>query len=66
MCRACSRNRYALKYLKDRVAKVCDHCYAELRKRGKSHLFVSCSGGRVLSKNGEQTSEMLLIHTKPN
>ncbi|KAM7402538.1 hypothetical protein PAMP_017766 [Pampus punctatissimus] len=36
VCRACSRNRYPLKYLKDRVAKVCDHCYAELRKRGAS------------------------------
>uniref|UniRef100_A0A3Q2VIP0 FYVE, RhoGEF and PH domain containing 5a n=1 Tax=Haplochromis burtoni TaxID=8153 RepID=A0A3Q2VIP0_HAPBU len=34
VCRACSRNRYPLKYLKDRLAKVCDHCYAELRKRG--------------------------------
>lgn len=39
VCRACSRNRYPLKYLKDRVAKVCDHCYAELRKRGESHLW---------------------------
>ncbi|XP_041743604.2 FYVE, RhoGEF and PH domain-containing protein 5 [Coregonus clupeaformis] len=36
VCRACSRNRYPLKYLKDRMAKVCDHCYAELRKRGGS------------------------------
>ncbi|XP_042069476.1 FYVE, RhoGEF and PH domain-containing protein 5 isoform X2 [Haplochromis burtoni] len=36
VCRACSRNRYPLKYLKDRLAKVCDHCYAELRKRGGS------------------------------
>ncbi|XP_018535602.1 FYVE, RhoGEF and PH domain-containing protein 5 isoform X1 [Lates calcarifer] len=36
VCRACSRNRYPLKYLKDRVVKVCDHCYAELRKRGGS------------------------------
>ncbi|XP_074470010.1 FYVE, RhoGEF and PH domain-containing protein 5 isoform X1 [Sebastes fasciatus] len=36
VCRACSRNRYPLKYLKDRVAKVCNHCYAELRKRGGS------------------------------
>uniref|UniRef100_A0A671M8P3 FYVE, RhoGEF and PH domain containing 5a n=1 Tax=Sinocyclocheilus anshuiensis TaxID=1608454 RepID=A0A671M8P3_9TELE len=34
VCRSCSRNRYPLKYLKDRIAKVCDHCYAELRKRG--------------------------------
>lgn len=36
VCRACSRNRYPLKYLKDRVAKVCDHCYTQLRKRGGS------------------------------
>uniref|UniRef100_A0A3B3Z8T2 Uncharacterized protein n=1 Tax=Periophthalmus magnuspinnatus TaxID=409849 RepID=A0A3B3Z8T2_9GOBI len=35
VCRACSRNRYPLKYLKDRMAKVCDHCYMELRKRGR-------------------------------
>uniref|UniRef100_A0A665U8B5 FYVE, RhoGEF and PH domain-containing protein 5-like n=1 Tax=Echeneis naucrates TaxID=173247 RepID=A0A665U8B5_ECHNA len=44
VCRACSRNRYPLKYLKDRVAKVCDHCYAELRKRGESSV---CSCGSV-------------------
>ncbi|XP_072522062.1 FYVE, RhoGEF and PH domain-containing protein 5 isoform X2 [Salminus brasiliensis] len=34
VCRACSRNRYPLKYLKDRVVKVCNRCYAELKKRG--------------------------------
>ncbi|XP_040890086.1 FYVE, RhoGEF and PH domain-containing protein 5-like isoform X2 [Toxotes jaculatrix] len=34
VCRSCSRNRYPLKYMKDRMAKVCDHCYAELKKRG--------------------------------
>lgn len=39
VCRACSRNRYPLKYLKDRMAKVCDHCYAELRKRGDPLFF---------------------------
>ncbi|XP_056154461.1 FYVE, RhoGEF and PH domain-containing protein 5-like isoform X2 [Lampris incognitus] len=34
VCRSCSRNRYPLKYMKDRMAKVCDHCYSELQKRG--------------------------------
>lgn len=34
VCRNCSRNKYPLKYLKDRMAKVCDGCYAELKKRG--------------------------------
>ncbi|XP_073681607.1 protein kinase C delta type-like [Garra rufa] len=41
VCRSCSRNRYPLKYLKDRMAKVCDHCYAELRKRG-GNVPASC------------------------
>ncbi|XP_058647926.1 FYVE, RhoGEF and PH domain-containing protein 5 isoform X2 [Onychostoma macrolepis] len=41
VCRSCSRNRYPLKYLKDRMAKVCDHCYAELRKRG-GNILGSC------------------------
>ncbi|KAI1890889.1 hypothetical protein AGOR_G00158250 [Albula goreensis] len=36
VCRSCSRNKYPLKYLKDRLAKVCDRCYAELKKRGGS------------------------------
>ncbi|KAM3621202.1 uncharacterized protein V6R79_007811 [Siganus canaliculatus] len=34
VCRSCSRNRYPLKYMKDRMAKVCDHCYNELKKKG--------------------------------
>ncbi|XP_029357652.1 FYVE, RhoGEF and PH domain-containing protein 5b isoform X2 [Echeneis naucrates] len=34
VCRSCSRNRYPLKYMRDRMAKVCDHCYNELKKRG--------------------------------
>lgn len=46
VCRACSRNRYPLKYLKDRMAKVCDHCYAELRKRGDPLFFKDRSGER--------------------
>ncbi|KAM3915176.1 FYVE, RhoGEF and PH domain-containing protein 5 isoform 2-T2 [Leptodactylus fuscus] len=33
VCRSCSRNKYPLKYLKDRPSKVCNGCYAELRKR---------------------------------
>nr|XP_060622219.1 FYVE, RhoGEF and PH domain-containing protein 5 isoform X1 [Anolis sagrei ordinatus] len=36
ICRNCSRNKYPLKYLKDRLAKVCDGCYTELKRRGES------------------------------
>ncbi|KAK0148677.1 FYVE, RhoGEF and PH domain-containing protein 5 [Merluccius polli] len=41
VCRSCSRNRYPLKYMKDRMAKVCDHCYSELKARGGGHLSAS-------------------------
>lgn len=36
VCRNCSRNKYPMKYLKDQAAKVCDSCYVELKKRGKT------------------------------
>uniref|UniRef100_A0A3B4B840 FYVE, RhoGEF and PH domain containing 5a n=1 Tax=Periophthalmus magnuspinnatus TaxID=409849 RepID=A0A3B4B840_9GOBI len=34
VCRNCSKNRFPLKYMRYRMAKVCDHCYSELKKRG--------------------------------
>ncbi|XP_041837091.1 FYVE, RhoGEF and PH domain-containing protein 5-like isoform X2 [Melanotaenia boesemani] len=43
VCRSCSRNRYPLKYMKGRMAKVCDHCYGELKKRGKDSPRVNRS-----------------------
>ncbi|XP_007228777.3 FYVE, RhoGEF and PH domain-containing protein 5 isoform X1 [Astyanax mexicanus] len=42
VCRACSRNRYPLKYLKDRAVKVCNRCFAELKKRG-GNVPMQCS-----------------------
>ncbi|XP_065120689.1 FYVE, RhoGEF and PH domain-containing protein 5b isoform X1 [Paramisgurnus dabryanus] len=32
VCKDCCRNKFPLKYMKNRRAKVCDHCYTELRK----------------------------------
>eukprot|EP00066_Takifugu_rubripes_P022814 XP_011612080.1 PREDICTED: FYVE, RhoGEF and PH domain-containing protein 5 [Takifugu rubripes] len=46
VCRSCSRNRYPLKYMKDRMAKVCDHCYNELRKRADAPALSSQSSPR--------------------
>ncbi|KFP92218.1 FYVE, RhoGEF and PH domain-containing protein 5, partial [Apaloderma vittatum] len=40
VCRNCSRNKYPMKYLKDQAAKVCNSCYAELKKRGKIPSFL--------------------------
>lgn len=61
MCRACSRNRYPLKYLKDRVAKVCDHCYAELRKKGEPHLLVLACSGSSLAVVGLKLCEKAVV-----
>uniref|UniRef100_H3DAT5 FYVE, RhoGEF and PH domain containing 5b n=1 Tax=Tetraodon nigroviridis TaxID=99883 RepID=H3DAT5_TETNG len=36
VCGSCCRNRYPLKYLKERAAKVCDRCYAQLKQRDRS------------------------------
>ncbi|MGH0147777.1 UNVERIFIED_CONTAM: hypothetical protein FKN15_033898 [Acipenser sinensis] len=54
VCRSCSRNKCPLKYLKDRLAKVCDQCYTELKKRGvecptPGDNLLSRSSGRPLS-----------------
>ncbi|XP_072438912.1 FYVE, RhoGEF and PH domain-containing protein 5-like [Chiloscyllium punctatum] len=33
ICRTCSRNKYPLKYLKGRMARVCDQCHRELKRK---------------------------------
>ncbi|XP_043098241.1 FYVE, RhoGEF and PH domain-containing protein 5 [Puntigrus tetrazona] len=42
-CRDCCRNKFPLKYMKNRRAKVCDHCYAELRKHDVATIAESSS-----------------------
>lgn len=59
VCRSCSRNRYPLKYMKDRMAKVCDHCYMELKKRGEL-----CSPAR-LQKPGSVSHRCLSVLLYP-
>eukprot|EP00079_Xenopus_tropicalis_P011884 XP_002938283.2 PREDICTED: FYVE, RhoGEF and PH domain-containing protein 5 [Xenopus tropicalis] len=43
ICRSCSRNKYPLKYLKDRPSKVCNGCFAELRKRDLAAMNMNSS-----------------------
>ncbi|KAK7878778.1 hypothetical protein WMY93_030938 [Mugilogobius chulae] len=35
VCRNCSKNRFPLKYMRYRMARVCDHCYGQLKTRGE-------------------------------
>ncbi|KAM8868535.1 FYVE, RhoGEF and PH domain-containing protein 5 isoform 1-T1 [Synchiropus picturatus] len=65
VCRACSRNRYPLKYLKDRVAKVCDHCYSELRKRGGSMSAVSAANSSPRSHRASRPLSAVFQSLQP-
>ncbi|XP_076860814.1 FYVE, RhoGEF and PH domain-containing protein 6 isoform X2 [Brachyhypopomus gauderio] len=38
VCQACSSNKYYLEYLKNQLARVCDHCYAKLQQKDKGDL----------------------------
>ncbi|XP_052410362.1 FYVE, RhoGEF and PH domain-containing protein 6 isoform X1 [Carassius gibelio] len=45
VCQACSSNKYYLEYLKNQLARVCDHCYIKLQHKGEqSNVTVSPSG----------------------
>uniref|UniRef100_A0A671SQI2 FYVE, RhoGEF and PH domain-containing protein 6-like n=1 Tax=Sinocyclocheilus anshuiensis TaxID=1608454 RepID=A0A671SQI2_9TELE len=45
VCQACSSNKYYLEYLKNQLARVCDHCYIKLQHKGdQSSATVSPSG----------------------
>uniref|UniRef100_A0A4W5NWF6 FYVE, RhoGEF and PH domain containing 5 n=1 Tax=Hucho hucho TaxID=62062 RepID=A0A4W5NWF6_9TELE len=62
-CHACGRcsdvNRYPLKYLKDHMAKVCDHCYSELKKRGTLRRDVSGASGTDSPRSNRRSSRPL-------
>uniref|UniRef100_A0A673CVC0 FYVE, RhoGEF and PH domain containing 5a n=1 Tax=Sphaeramia orbicularis TaxID=375764 RepID=A0A673CVC0_9TELE len=71
VCRSCSRNRYPLKYMKDRMAKVCDHCYNELKKRGLMqevffYLYVSAQSSPRPNRSSRPLSAMFQNIHPPN
>ncbi|XP_078066263.1 FYVE, RhoGEF and PH domain-containing protein 5-like [Mustelus asterias] len=55
VCRACSRNKYPLRYLKGRMVRVCDQCYTELKRKElmtvneRSASLLTHSAGSALS-----------------
>lgn len=45
VCQACSSNKFYLEYLKNQLARVCDHCYIKLQHKGdQSNVTFSPSG----------------------
>uniref|UniRef100_A0AAR2JEL1 FYVE, RhoGEF and PH domain containing 6 n=1 Tax=Pygocentrus nattereri TaxID=42514 RepID=A0AAR2JEL1_PYGNA len=41
VCQACSSNKYYLEYLKNQLARVCDHCYGKLQQKDKGFTILS-------------------------
>lgn len=66
VCRSCSRNRYPLKYMKDRMAKVCDHCYNELKKRGGDAYELSGKSSPRVNRSSRPLSAVFQNLHPPN
>ncbi|XP_030633738.1 FYVE, RhoGEF and PH domain-containing protein 5b isoform X2 [Chanos chanos] len=49
VCRNCCKNKFALKYMKNRKAKVCDHCFSQLCKQEGDIIEITESPSRPLS-----------------
>ncbi|KAF3689794.1 FYVE, RhoGEF and PH domain-containing protein 5 Zinc finger FYVE domain-containing protein 23 [Channa argus] len=65
VCRNCSKNRYPLKYMKDRMAKVCDHCYEQKKKVGQVSALTDKSSPRS-SRSSRPLSAMFQNIHPPN
>ncbi|XP_041047586.1 FYVE, RhoGEF and PH domain-containing protein 5b [Carcharodon carcharias] len=63
VCRTCSRNKYPLRYLKGRMARVCDQCHRELKR--KELMTVNERSPSLLTRSpGSALSSMFhMIHT---
>ncbi|KAG1953507.1 FYVE, RhoGEF and PH domain-containing protein [Pimephales promelas] len=46
VCQACSSNKFYLEYLKNQLARVCDHCYIKLQHKGDQSNVTVSPGGR--------------------
>ncbi|KAM9859381.1 FYVE, RhoGEF and PH domain-containing protein 5b [Aulostomus maculatus] len=66
VCRSCSKNRYPLKYMKDRMAKVCDHCYNDLKKRGEDVSTVSANSSPRPQRSNRPLSAVFQNIHPPN
>ncbi|XP_051931541.1 FYVE, RhoGEF and PH domain-containing protein 5-like isoform X1 [Hippocampus zosterae] len=66
VCRSCSKNRYPLKYMKERMAKVCDHCYSELKKRGEDTCALPTKSSPRVSRSTRPLSSVFQSIHPPN
>ncbi|XP_048214085.1 FYVE, RhoGEF and PH domain-containing protein 6 isoform X2 [Perognathus longimembris pacificus] len=61
VCQACSSYKYGLDYLKNQLARVCEHCFQELQKLGHQHSPGIGSLGNHKSPSNALSSVLLSI-----
>ncbi|XP_073507783.1 FYVE, RhoGEF and PH domain-containing protein 6 isoform X2 [Phyllobates terribilis] len=63
VCQACSTNKYSLEYLKNHLARVCDHCFQELQKQDRQYMAKTGSPANHKSPSSALSS---VLHSIPS
>ncbi|KAM3925101.1 FYVE, RhoGEF and PH domain-containing protein 6 [Leptodactylus fuscus] len=63
VCQACSTNKYSLEYLKNHLARVCDHCFQELQKQDSQCMAKTGSPANHKSPSSALSS---VLHSIPS
>lgn len=63
VCQACSTNKYSLEYLKNHLARVCDHCFEELQKQDSQCMAKTGSPANHKSSSSALSS---VLHSIPS
>ncbi|XP_040264853.1 FYVE, RhoGEF and PH domain-containing protein 6 [Bufo bufo] len=63
VCQACSTNKYSLEYLKNHLARVCDHCFQELQKKDSQCMAKTGSPANHKSPSSALSS---VLHSIPS
>ncbi|KAM8973268.1 FYVE, RhoGEF and PH domain-containing protein 6 isoform 2-T2 [Pelodytes ibericus] len=63
ICQACSTNKHSLEYMKNHLARVCDHCFHELQKQDSLSTPKSASPANHKSPSSALSS---VLHSIPS
>ncbi|XP_056430294.1 FYVE, RhoGEF and PH domain-containing protein 6 [Hyla sarda] len=63
VCQACSTNKYSLEYLKNHLARVCDHCFEKLQKQDSQCIAKTGSPANHKSPSSALSS---VLHSIPS
>ncbi|XP_068132896.1 FYVE, RhoGEF and PH domain-containing protein 6 [Hyperolius riggenbachi] len=63
VCQACSTNKHSLEYMKNHLARVCDHCFQELQKQDNQNIAKTGSPANHKSPSSALSS---VLHSIPS